>query len=148
MSTILPKSANGKLSDARLAELLEQMARSVFGHRRAVVTRHDLTPPLARALQRLGGDRPRAMSGLAEVLECDASNVTGIVDRLEAKGLVERRVAEDDRRVKTVAVTANGEKVLRRLQADLATLPAQVAALDPAGRDQLASLLSAVLGGK
>ena len=41
------------------------------------------------------------MSALAHALHCDNSNVTGIVDRLEAAGLVERRAAEHDRRVKT-----------------------------------------------
>ena len=48
------------------------------------------------------------MSALAGPLMCDNSNVTGIVDRLEALGLVERRPAERDRRVKAVALTEQG----------------------------------------
>ena len=44
---------------------------------------------------------------------CDNSNVTGIVDRLEALGLVERRPAERDRRVKAVALTERGRSRLR-----------------------------------
>jgi DNA-binding MarR family transcriptional regulator len=48
------------------------------------------------------------MSALAGLLMCDNSNVTGIVDRLEALGLVERKPAERDRRVKAVALTEQG----------------------------------------
>ena len=48
------------------------------------------------------------MSALAAALQCDNSNVTGIVDRLEAQGLVERRPAAHDRRVKTLVVTTEG----------------------------------------
>ena len=44
------------------------------------------------------------MSSLAELLVCDASNITGIADRLEARGLVERRSVGADRRVKTLAL--------------------------------------------
>jgi MarR family transcriptional regulator, organic hydroperoxide resistance regulator len=50
-------------------------------------------------------------SSLAGKLFCDASNVTGIVDRLEARGLIERRPAEHDRRVKLLVLTAAGERV-------------------------------------
>ena len=51
------------------------------------------------------------MSSLAGMLFCDASNVTGIVDRLEARGLIERRPAAQDRRVKLLALTPAGEQV-------------------------------------
>ena len=53
------------------------------------------------ALMQLQPGEPMPMSALADALQCDNSNVTGIVDRLEAAGLVERRAAEHDRRVKT-----------------------------------------------
>ena len=51
------------------------------------------------ALGHLDADEPLPMSALAGALQCDNSNVTGIVDRLEAAGLAERRPAERDRRV-------------------------------------------------
>jgi DNA-binding MarR family transcriptional regulator len=133
-------------ADASLAEALDRVARLVHHHRREIVGRHGLTPPLARALRRLDDDRPRAMADLADVLQCDPSNVTGIVDRLEAKGLVERRTAEHDRRAKTVGVTASGRRLLRRISAELATLPPQLAALDAADRLALADVLAHVLG--
>ena len=49
-----------------------------------------LTLRQAHALRLLDPEEPMPMSALAERLFCDASNVTGIADRLEARGLVER----------------------------------------------------------
>src|SRR3954453_22636440 len=64
----------------------------------AVASEFDLSPPQVRALGVLDPDRPVPMSELAGALHCDNSNVTGIVDRLEDRGLVERRSAAHDRR--------------------------------------------------
>src|SRR3954464_8804500 len=57
----------------------------------AVASEFELSPPQGRALGVLDPERPVPMSELAEALHCDNSNVTGIVDRLEDRGLVERR---------------------------------------------------------
>jgi DNA-binding MarR family transcriptional regulator len=67
-----------------------------------------LAPMQAMALTHLQPDEPVPMSALAGLLMCDNSNVTGIVDRLEALGLVERKPAARDRRVKAVALTEEG----------------------------------------
>ena len=69
-----------------------------------------LSPPQAHALRSLAGGDPLSQRELAAALHCDASNVTGIVDRLEARGLVERQVSQQDRRVKTLLVTAEGAR--------------------------------------
>ena len=50
------------------------------------------------------------MHEIASLLACDSSNVTGIVDRLEARGLVTRRTAERDRRVKHIVPTPAGSR--------------------------------------
>src|SRR5947209_19271849 len=68
----------------------------------------ELTPAQVLTLRRLDPMRPLPMNELARSLACDASNVTGITDRLEARGLVERRGAAHDRRVKMVALTEDG----------------------------------------
>jgi DNA-binding MarR family transcriptional regulator len=53
------------------------------------------------------------------MLGCHASNVTGLVDRLEARGVVLRRPSTDDRRVKVLDLTPEGARlraqVLRRM---------------------------------
>ena len=58
----------------------------------------DLSPPQAGALQQLDPDTPVPMGELAVALHCDASTVTGLVDRLESRGLVERKASPRDRR--------------------------------------------------
>ena len=55
------------------------------------------------------------MRELAAELHCDSSNVTGLVDGLEAHGFVERRSAEHDRRVRMLVVTERGAAVRRRI---------------------------------
>ena len=69
----------------------------------------DLSPQQAKAFVELR--QPLSMGELADRLFCDASNVTGIVDRLEARGLVERQPDPDDRRVRRLVLTATGQEL-------------------------------------
>jgi Mn-dependent DtxR family transcriptional regulator len=50
------------------------------------------------------------MVSLARSLHCHDSNVTGLVDRLEQRGLIERQSNPNDRRVKLIALTKAGER--------------------------------------
>jgi MarR family transcriptional regulator, organic hydroperoxide resistance regulator len=100
-----------------------------------------LTPPQAFALRRLDPERPVPMSELAGWLACDASNVTGLVDRLEARGLVERRAVEHDRRVKALAVTPAGVEMRKRLLDLMHEPPEWVADLPGEDRDALRDIL-------
>ena len=56
-----------------------------------------------------------AMGQVADVLHCDASNVTGIVDRMVAQDLVVRAESGHDRRTKTIQLTDKGRKVVEQL---------------------------------
>jgi DNA-binding MarR family transcriptional regulator len=85
--------------------------------------RRGLTPNDARALSTLGAAAGRTMRSLAEEWECDASNATWIVDRLERLGLAERRTVPHDRRVKLVALTSRGEKMKAELLREFHTPP-------------------------
>src|SRR5437870_2144685 len=93
----------------------------------AVAAELELAPAQLGALKSLDPDEPVPMSRLADALRCDNSNVTGIVDRLEARGLVERRSAEHDRRVKMLVVTERGAELRRRLVARMSEPPARPA---------------------
>jgi len=62
-------------------------------------------------LRRLRYQGPSPMRRLAEEMNCEASNLTGLVDRLETRRLVERRPDPTDRRVKLLALTDEGEAV-------------------------------------
>lgn len=74
-----------------------------------------LTAASARALLQLDPAAPVPTKILAERLSCDPSNVTAFVDRLEEAGLIERRVDRKDRRIKTLAITAEGRRVRERM---------------------------------
>ncbi|MET7748767.1 MarR family transcriptional regulator [Micromonospora sp. NPDC005367] len=74
-----------------------------------------LTPAVARALYELDPDHPLPARDLAEQLQCDRSNVTALVDKLEQAGLVQRRVDPTDRRQKTLVVTEAGRLVRQRV---------------------------------
>ena len=105
----------------------------------------DLTPVQGMALRTLDPDAPVAMSALADNLACDASNVTGVVDKLEARGLIARQGAENDRRVKVLAVTERGRQVRRELLSRAAKAPPALAAMPKQTRPLLAGGLRAFL---
>jgi len=82
----------------------------------------ELSPAQCHVLHLIEPGRPIPMGQLAETLACDASNVTGLVDRLESRGLVRRRPSEADRRVKVLDLTPSGAR-LRALLLDRMTTP-------------------------
>ena len=89
-----------------------------------------LTPGHLKALAILDADEPRPMGAMAEGLRCDASQVTWLVDRLEERGLVERRPLATDRRVKTVALTEQGVAFRARVLEHLYEPPEALLSLD------------------
>jgi MarR family transcriptional regulator, organic hydroperoxide resistance regulator len=101
----------------------------------------DMTPPQLMTLRRLDADKPVPTSEVAKWLTCDASNVTGIVDRLEARGLVQRRPDPGDRRVKMLALTAEGVALRDEIVRRLAMPPEPLAALPRADQRALRDIL-------
>ena len=99
--------------------------------------RRGLTPNDSRALTSLDPEHGRTMRSLADEWECDASNATWIVDRLERLHLAERRTVPHDRRVKLVVLTAKGAKVKAELMEEFHTPPAELLALDRADLEAL-----------
>ena len=133
------------LADQAWAMLLQAAFERVHAHFAATVAELDLAPVQAKALHELNVEPPISMRELAERLKSDPSNVTGLIDRLEARGLVERRPDPNDRRIKGLALTAAGAKMRERLFARLYAAPHAVAELS--GRDQriLADVLQRIL---
>ncbi len=62
----------------------------------------------------LEGHGAMSMGHLAEILDVSLSNASGLIDRLEDRGLVERVRVPDDRRVVLVQTTAEGRAALAR----------------------------------
>lgn len=100
-------------------EAWRPLARFFFDtarHRLHIFREQGLTPNDAKAMFALDLERGRPMSELAEEWVCDASNATWIVDRLEERGLAERRNLPTDRRVKLVVLTPRGAESRERLK--------------------------------
>lgn len=89
------------------------MVRFFFAERSRLPSAEDadLSAVQCHVLHLIEPGRPLPMRRLAQTLACDASNVTGLVDRLEARGLVERRALAEDRRVKVIVLTPAGARL-------------------------------------
>ena len=128
---------------ALLRELLFAERRRFF----AAASEFDLHPAQAGALMHLDEASGLPMHEIAAHLGCDNSNVTGIVDRLEARGLVSRRTSERDRRVKEILPTERGLEVRDAMRARMAQVPAGIESLPVKDQRLLRDLLARALDG-
>jgi MarR family transcriptional regulator, organic hydroperoxide resistance regulator len=99
----------------RAWQLLVKFFFAQRAHLPASGAEFDLSPAQCHVLHLIEPGRLLPMSRLARTLSCDASNVTGLVDRLEARGLVERRPSPADRRVKALQLTPAGSRLRAQL---------------------------------
>jgi DNA-binding MarR family transcriptional regulator len=102
-----------------LIQLSNVFVGRVWGHLQARVAEFSLSMPDAKALMSLPADGALSMRELAARLHANPSNVTVVVARLEARGLVTRQ-GVDDKRVKTVQLSLAGAELSRNLEDRLA----------------------------
>ena len=133
--------------DLDLASLAVRLVDRTKHNIREVADEQGLSIAQLDVLRRLNHHGPSPMRRLAEQMNCEASNLTGLVDRLEMRGLVERRPDPADRRVRLLALTEEGERVSRETwvavarRCPLTNLPAERRALlDELLREALAIL--------
>jgi DNA-binding MarR family transcriptional regulator len=107
----------------------------------ATAAAFDLSVAQAKALRHVAAAGPVPMRDLACRLRCDASNVTGIIDRLERRGLVERRASPADRRIKSLVATRKGDEVARALWIEVRARALTLMHLSDDERAMLVSLL-------
>jgi MarR family transcriptional regulator, organic hydroperoxide resistance regulator len=109
---------------------------------------YDLTTQQVWLLAELPEHEGVPTGTLADALQCHGSNVTGMVDRLEARGLVVRQASTADRRVKFVELTEAG-RALRDEVVEIARRPPRVLLerLDTEQLRALQDLLAAVCDG-
>jgi DNA-binding MarR family transcriptional regulator len=103
-------------------QLLLRLFFSQRAHLPPLAAELELSPAQCHVLHLIEPGRPIPMGQLAESLACHASNVTGLVNRLESRGLVRRRPSDGDRRVKVLDLTPKGSR-LRVLLLDRMTAP-------------------------
>jgi MarR family transcriptional regulator, organic hydroperoxide resistance regulator len=126
-----------------LRDIAFAMKQRIF----AIASEFELAPMQVHALRTLEPGQEVPMSALAGTLHCDPSNITGITDRLEARGLIERRNAPNDRRVKLLALTAEGEALRERISEVLDTPPPEIESLSRADQRALRDVLRRAAGG-
>jgi DNA-binding MarR family transcriptional regulator len=127
--------------------LLFRLFVSQRGRVPSVAAEFELSPMQAHVLRLLEPGTPLPMRTLARKLCCDASNVTGIVDRLEERGLVRRDAAPGDRRIKMLVVTEDGASVRRRIVKRLSEAPEPISKLSPADQRALREILGRAMTG-
>ena len=96
-------------------QLLVQFFFAQRSHLPTLAAELELSPAQCHVLHLIAPGRPIPMGALAETLACDASNVTGLVDRLESRGLVARQPSPHDRRSHALHLSDSGHATLRRL---------------------------------
>lgn len=105
----------------------------------------DLTPPQFAALRALEEVDEVDQATLADIIAYDRVTIGGLVDRLETKGLVRRRIGKHDRRTKQVRLTDDGRGLLKKIRAHVPAINGQLlAALTPQERTTLLDLLAKV----
>ena len=123
-------AARLRLSATRLARILRQQADL------------GLTPSQITALATVGREGPLTLGALADTEHVTPPSMTKVVERLEGRGLIERRIDPVDRRRVLAAVTPAGEAALATARARKdALLTVRIAELEPDERARLAAAL-------
>jgi DNA-binding MarR family transcriptional regulator len=117
--------------------LLFQLFRSQRREMGELCSHFRLNPAQVHLLLNLQPDRGVPMSELADCLAFDPSYVTGVVDRAEERGLVQRQPSPTDRRVKLIVLTPEGLKTRAEIQDRFEQPPPFIAALSDADKTAL-----------
>jgi DNA-binding MarR family transcriptional regulator len=137
----MSKSAADALARRVWQALFDLLIRSA-PLRTASLARRGLTPNDSRALFGLDPRNGRSMRSLADEWQCDPSNATFIVDRLEELGLASRQPLPHDKRVKMVVLTRQGEKTRTDLLREFHQPPAEFGRLDRADLEALERIVA------
>src|SRR5664279_2144959 len=91
---------------------LQQIAVGIFIEETA---EHGVTPVQFALLFAVRKEAGLDQRTVARRIGFDTSTIGAVVDRLESRGLIERRVSPDDKRVRLLRLTAAGEETLKRV---------------------------------
>ncbi len=128
-----------------LVDALAQLSFVIQATLTRIAAGHDLSAVQLRLLGVLR-DRHPGMNDLAKLLGLDKSSVTGLVDRAERRGLVQRSVNDSDRRSFEVSLTPAGRSLAARGARDFEEEARRLAkGLDPSEQERLSTLITAIL---
>lgn len=132
-----------RVDTAQLMELLSVSLGVYYGEFTIAAAGENLTASQGKTLTVLRRG-PVAMRALAEIMACDASNITGIINRLEKRGLVRRETSAADRRVTHLVITPEGERVTDAIRARMHATQRGLSTLGDEDRALLRDLLERV----
>jgi DNA-binding MarR family transcriptional regulator len=126
-------------------ELLVKLFFSQRADLPSLASEFELSAAQCHVLHRMEPGQPIPMGKLAEAMACDASNVTGLVDRLESRGLVRRRADASDRRVKVLELTPFGTRLRSSVIQRMNQPPARLNRLSVEEQQLLVKILNRLL---
>jgi DNA-binding MarR family transcriptional regulator len=138
-------------TDADACRAFQLLVKFFFAQREHLPTlgeEFELSPVQCHVLHLIEPERPLPMRRLAETLGCDASNVTGLVDRLEARGLVQRRPSSEDRRVKELQLTPAGSRLRAELLRKITGQSCRLSRLSVTQQRSLVRILEVLVDGQ
>jgi DNA-binding MarR family transcriptional regulator len=145
MTRSRPSTARPPSGATALVDALVQTAFTTMAVLNKVAAESDLSLTQLRVLAILR-DRRAGVTALAEHLGLEKSTMSGLVERAEKRGLLERTPSESDRRGVQVSITPEGMKLADRMYAHVErSLLPQINALGPADRTCLRGLLERML---
>jgi DNA-binding MarR family transcriptional regulator len=137
-----------KTANSHACEAWELLLKFFFSQRAdlpAVAGEFDLSPAQCHLLHLIEPGQPLPMGQLADTLACHASNVTGLVDRLESRGLIRRQASDADRRLKVLALTPAGIRLRTVLLERMANPPPTLLRLSATEQRTLVKILRRLL---
>src|SRR2546426_6522619 len=140
--------ASMKSTKSQACEAWQLLVKLFFTQRAdlpTIASEFELSPAQCHVLHLIEPDRPIPMGRLAEALACDASNVTGLVDRLESRGLVRRQPSAEDRRVKALELTPAGARLRYMVLERMTKPPDTLGRLSPDEERALVKILKRLL---
>ena len=128
---------------------VRQLVRAVYLDSQKISKRYGLTGPQSAVMRNLFNNGPMSSADLSRTLYVTPSNITGIIDRLEKKQLVERIKKEGDRRVALITLTESGkdlsntlpDPIMKKFIAELADLEPEQVQLLAMAMNQILNLI-------
>jgi MarR family transcriptional regulator, organic hydroperoxide resistance regulator len=137
-----------KSTKSHACEAWQLLVKLFFSQRAdlpTVASEFELSAAQCHVLHLIVPGQPISMGRLAEAMACDASNVTGLVDRLESRGLVRRQLSSEDRRIKVLVLTPAGARLRSTVFERMTKPPDSLARLSTEEQQALVKILRRVV---
>ena len=129
-----------------IVDSIRRLVRVVYLDSQKMSKEYGLTGPQSSVLRNLVNDGPMSSADLSRMLYVTPANITGIIDRLEIKGLVERIKKQGDRRVALITLTESGQQLGRSIPDPIINLfISELGDLEPERLKLLAGAMNQVL---